>query len=664
MTPEPLLHDRHALERFCAKAPVLGNNLSVMLVPYGEALIHSYYQEAVARLCEAAAIARVGCQTNLSFSVRDFLARLNSHVGGNDVSRHDHSHSFHTKLKLWCTFHPTQTSVNPFLERCLELYQNNISFSVGAVGIPKYTGLFHELRRRLPRNIYLWINAAEGMNITYTQTEIDDFLAIDPLFSYELKDHPARPAFCRGGKETLFVEGNGDAFACPISRKNLGNIYTDFSPDANTNPQTDSRANTPPSTPEGATLSSKDLEPPTAFPSSAPTNHEPRTMSSHSPCRAASCHCYLAYSNRTDVFDVPGLQEERAFRVPNRQRAYFFDVDGTLTNASGTIPAEHVQAIERLAQKNLIFLATSLPFRFAKQTCHSIWRHIAGGVFAEGSDIRVFAEDYKKIIPLDESVASLLPETMSYIPYREDGLLHKITLQNQAPLEHPLSDFQCVYEDDTCGIVAKEASKLGGILEICKRLQLFEPFVTVVGNSKNDIPMLQYFADSVCLPTSENAAKEAAKSVCTLEDLCEYTNSLTSTTTQDYSCVIENWLREYAPLSDNKEYGTVLFRRNGTYFCGRTYQGFRTKKWWTVINGLVLGYIMKPRLLDRPIGFLHTHPHQGNVEPSSPDYLMAKLGPIFGLKIFAIGRCDTNGSNMSIRYFNKNGAIPFLKESP
>ncbi|MCL1790259.1 MAG: STM4011 family radical SAM protein [Peptococcaceae bacterium] len=511
--------DRLALEKFCAKVPEIGNNLSVMFVPHGEALIHSYYQEALAQLCASASIAKVGCQTNLSFSVENFLGHLG--FSPKNQSRRDmnNTKSVLSKIRLWCTFHPTQTSLDQFLKQCQELYQNKILFSVGAVGLPKHTEILTELRRLLPRNIYLWINAAEGMNITYTQHDISNLLAIDPLFIYELQDHPAQPAHCRGGKESFFVEANGTIFPCLISRNKLGNIY-------------DPQPFSPP--PTSSSL------PPNPTPVPVPLNHKTPPTPSKIIRNTRSCHCYLAYSNRTDIFDVCGLEKDRAFRIPNQQRAFFFDMDGTLTDISGTIPDKHLQAVDLLAETGLVFLATSLPFPFARQTGDKIWRYIAGGVFAEGSDIRIFSDNYKRIIPLNESVQTHMEASFpaQVIPYREDGILHKITLQNHAfmdnTLESPLQmtalrkhaeagakafGTRFVLEDNTCGIVSKEASKLNGILEICKHLQLFESFVTVIGNSENDIPMLQHFADSVCVPGSGAAVKNAAKKVCAIGDL-------------------------------------------------------------------------------------------------------------------------------------------------
>ena len=251
-----LVYDREALEKFTEKAPSLGKNISVIIVPYGEAMIHFYYFEALKKLCMANTVIKVGIQSNVSFSVAGFL----EYMKGADLS----------KLRLWCTFHPYRAALGEFLEKCHCLYQNKIRFSVGAVGIPKNIKLFAELRRRLPPDLYLWINAAEGMGRKYTQEEINEFISIDPLFTYELENHTAQPDLCTGGKESVFIEATGDVFACPISKKKLGNIYAE------------------------------QIIPPVH----SQVVRNPKT------CLAKNCHCYLAYSLRKDIFNVPGFEEE------------------------------------------------------------------------------------------------------------------------------------------------------------------------------------------------------------------------------------------------------------------------------------------------------------------------------------------------------------------
>jgi len=197
-------------------------------------------------------------------------------------------------------------------------------------------------------------------------------------------------------------------------------------------------------------------------------------------------------------------------RNPSTRKAIFFDVDGTLTDESGHIPLQNIDAVRELSQGSLIFLATSLPYRHAKRKCKAIWEYIAGGAFAEGSDIRIFARDFKHIIPLDEKVAEILGDGARYVRYHEDGVLHKVAVLSGAVAD--CGDFSIV-PGGVVGVVAMGASKLNGVLCICRELGLLAANVTAIGNGVNDIPMLRYFANSIAVPTADEAAKAAARVV-------------------------------------------------------------------------------------------------------------------------------------------------------
>ena len=67
---------------------------ALMVVPYGEAMIHSWYWQGLAYLSAQIELEAVGIQTNLSFSVSDFLYCFEN-AGG-----------VLAKLRLWATFHP------------------------------------------------------------------------------------------------------------------------------------------------------------------------------------------------------------------------------------------------------------------------------------------------------------------------------------------------------------------------------------------------------------------------------------------------------------------------------------------------------------------------------------------------------------------------------
>ncbi len=108
-------------------------------------------------------VGRVAIQTNLSARLA-FLQKCN-------VER----------LGLWCTFHPTEVSLARFVARCERLSELGVPYSVGIVGKLDHLELAAELRRRLPDDVYLWVNADRRAN--YDPAAIAELSALDPLFT-------------------------------------------------------------------------------------------------------------------------------------------------------------------------------------------------------------------------------------------------------------------------------------------------------------------------------------------------------------------------------------------------------------------------------------------------------------------------------------------------
>ncbi|HBN56544.1 MAG TPA: hypothetical protein DD414_07190 [Lachnospiraceae bacterium] len=174
---------------------------ALLVVPYGEALIHPWYWEGLGRISASGQADAVGAQTNLSFSVLDSLD-IYLKAGG-DLK----------KLRLWATFHPRMTTVRAFTETCRQLTDAGVLLCVGAVGVPKNLSVIRELKEALPEEIYLWINRMDGLRRRYTEEETEAFLEIDSYFSRELLSFPADPAGCRG---RIFMEGDGKVRTCNI----------------------------------------------------------------------------------------------------------------------------------------------------------------------------------------------------------------------------------------------------------------------------------------------------------------------------------------------------------------------------------------------------------------------------------------------------------------
>jgi MoaA/NifB/PqqE/SkfB family radical SAM enzyme len=205
--------DAADLSRFvawCRDSAVHQRRLSILFTPWGEALIRPHYARALVELSRMDHVAAVAIQTNLS-SRLDALADADTRT-----------------LGLWTTFHPSETSVDAFTDRCAELDGLGIRYSVGVVGLREHFAIIEQLRARLRPEVYLWINAYKSAGPGYYRDgEHDQLAAIDPLFSYNAVRHHSLGERCAAGREALFVRGDGRVSRCHFVEQSLGNLYTD-----------------------------------------------------------------------------------------------------------------------------------------------------------------------------------------------------------------------------------------------------------------------------------------------------------------------------------------------------------------------------------------------------------------------------------------------------
>lgn len=204
-TPAQLRADRAALDRFTGWAAGQTDSLAVLFTPWGEGLTRSWYRDAVVRLSRLPHVRRVAIQTNLS-----------SRTGWLAAADRD-------KAALWCTFHPGQTPYDRFLARTRELAALGVRFSVGVVGLPEHLPAARRLRADLPRERYLWVNAAEGR--TYTDAEAAGWTELDPLFPYSRHPHRSAGLPCRTGASVVSVDGEGTVRRCHFVSEPLGSLY-------------------------------------------------------------------------------------------------------------------------------------------------------------------------------------------------------------------------------------------------------------------------------------------------------------------------------------------------------------------------------------------------------------------------------------------------------
>ena len=200
--------DRLALERFVAwVAAQAGRQIAVFFTPWGEALIRRRYQRAIVALTNLPNVSKVAIQTNLS-------ARLD---WAEDCDK--------SRLGLWATYHPGETSRARFLAKCLEADGRGLRLSVGVVGLTEHAAEIAALRRELPPQIYLWINAYKRVPAYYEPADIARFTAIDPLFPLNNQRHPSLGKPCRAGESVISVDGDGTMRRCHFVREPIGNIY-------------------------------------------------------------------------------------------------------------------------------------------------------------------------------------------------------------------------------------------------------------------------------------------------------------------------------------------------------------------------------------------------------------------------------------------------------
>ncbi len=141
-TAAELAHDRECLERFVGwVGGRTADAIGVLFTPWGEALVRRWYQDALASLTRMPHVVKAAIQTNLSCKL-DWVEECDK-----------------AKLALWCTFHPSETTRERFLAKCRELIDRGVRFSVGVVGLKEHLVEIEALRRELPPDVYLWVNA-------------------------------------------------------------------------------------------------------------------------------------------------------------------------------------------------------------------------------------------------------------------------------------------------------------------------------------------------------------------------------------------------------------------------------------------------------------------------------------------------------------------------
>lgn len=452
MTNEQREKDEKALWKFIEKVKQEKEKHAVQIVPYGEALIHEYYWKGLAELSRIATEEYTGCQTNLSFSVEKMLEIYEKYQGKKE------------KLRLWCTFHPSMTTVEKFVEQCEKVERAGVSFCVGMVGDPKESSALLQLRKSLPDSVYVWVNKLEGQRQTYTKEERKLFQEVDPYFSLQLEHRRAELQKCR---QSFFYEADGSRYFCNLHAAAKG------------------------------------------------------SRSGEKGCGRSECNCYLAYSNRTDIEELLFFEPYPAFRIPTYPKAIFLDVDGTIVGEGEKELSDFMaERLRRLSKKCRLFLATELPLIEAMKKCRKIADCLEGGVFAGGGLIRIKRKDQKiweqrlplkTILSKDEQANVERKYQVQFRSYKKGDILYRQTLftkrrggwtlEERSKLQKEIEKIaeskkiSCTFhlERGHLGITGKGADKKNGVQMICRKEGIALAEGAAVGNAKEDIPMLRLF---------------------------------------------------------------------------------------------------------------------------------------------------------------------------
>jgi MoaA/NifB/PqqE/SkfB family radical SAM enzyme len=208
-TRAQLAHDGQALRRFVGwvAARPADDRIGILFTPWGEALIRPWYREALIRLTNLPQVVRGAIQTNFSCQA-DWVEQCDK-----------------SKLAFWATYHPGEVSRSRFLSRCFDLISRRVRFSVGIVGLREHFFEIDALRRELPKEIYVWVNAYKDLQNYYYDEEVAWLSSIDPLFPVNNRRHPSRGRSCRAGKSVISVAGDGTVRRCHFIEEPLGNLY-------------------------------------------------------------------------------------------------------------------------------------------------------------------------------------------------------------------------------------------------------------------------------------------------------------------------------------------------------------------------------------------------------------------------------------------------------
>lgn len=207
-SPAQLQRDSCSVQRFVDwVSSQMDERWRILFTPWGEALVRPWYREALIELSHQPHVVTTTIQTNLSCNL--------------DWVRHSNSN----RLTFWATFHPTEVTEAAFIAKVLRLREWGVRLSIGMVAVPNILEQIESLRKSLPTDVYMWLNAQQPRSRPYTSHEISRLAAIDPQFRLTLRREPSYGRPCPTGETTFTVDGEGNMRRCHFTNEIIGNIH-------------------------------------------------------------------------------------------------------------------------------------------------------------------------------------------------------------------------------------------------------------------------------------------------------------------------------------------------------------------------------------------------------------------------------------------------------
>lgn len=443
----------------------ISRECAVQIVPYGEALIHKYYWQEMARLSRSPLIEAVGAQTNLSF---DIDTMINTFLENNGIIN---------KLKLWCTFHPSMVTIDKFLSQCNKLLVYNINYCAGATADPGQINNIRILRRCLPDKIYLWVNKLDGLGRRYTNEEIAAFTDIDEYFSLELKHHKSNINKCI---DSCFIEAGGAAKRCNICSPSASSVCTRKTCSCYL-----SYCNQ--SLPEMVFFGKYPSFRIPVYPEAVFFDIDGTLITGNSrQITDETAQMLRKLSMHSSIFLATSLPYNTAMQKVKKAE----DIIQGGVFAQGGMCRIFARKYEK------VFPLETVKLGIIKENASKY-----------GYSVHIYREKYSNVI---------YKITLSFNKHNKTDNYIKQTAFNTGLTDgfyNPLENVNIIFEDGCIQIVDKMAGKKEGIGHICSEIGYPPDKIAVFGNSASDIPMLKEYKFSVAVNADRKTAEAATYNI-------------------------------------------------------------------------------------------------------------------------------------------------------